>query len=64
LIRPDIHRIALGDPVAVPIGVYAREYLQKAGLWDRIAPKVVPTENVRELWLRWNPETPTPALCT
>jgi molybdate transport system substrate-binding protein len=47
LIRPDIHRIALGDPLAVPIGVYAREYLQKAGLWDRVAPKVVPTENVR-----------------
>jgi molybdate transport system substrate-binding protein len=47
LIRPDIHRLALGDPLSVPIGVYAREYLQKAGLWDRVAPKVVPTENVR-----------------
>ena len=47
LIRPDIHRVALGDPLAVPIGVYARGYLQKAGLWDRLAPKVIPTENVR-----------------
>jgi molybdate transport system substrate-binding protein len=42
-----IHRIALGDPRAVPIGVYAREYLEKLNLWQKIKPKVVPTENVR-----------------
>jgi molybdate transport system substrate-binding protein len=40
-------RIALGDPKAVPIGVYAREYLEKLGLWAAIEPKVVATENVR-----------------
>jgi molybdate transport system substrate-binding protein len=40
-------RIALGDPQAVPIGVYAREYLQKLNLWNAIKPKVVATENVR-----------------
>ena len=43
----EIRRIALGDPRAVPIGVYARRYLEKAGLWQAVAPKVVPTENVR-----------------
>lgn len=42
-----IKRIALGDPQAVPIGVYAREYLQKLNLWNAIKPKVVATENVR-----------------
>jgi molybdate transport system substrate-binding protein len=47
LARPEIHRIALGDPRAVPVGVYARQYLEKLGLWEAIAPKVVPMENVR-----------------
>jgi len=47
LAGPEIKHIALGDPRVVPIGVYAREYLQKVGLWGAVAPKVVPTENVR-----------------
>jgi molybdate transport system substrate-binding protein len=47
LARPDIQRVALGDPKAVPIGIYARKYLENAGLWEVVAPKVVPTENVR-----------------
>ena len=47
LLRPEIRRITLGDPRAVPIGVYARRYLEKAGLWQAVASKVVPTENVR-----------------
>jgi molybdate transport system substrate-binding protein len=42
-----ITRIALGDPKAAPIGIYAREYLEKLGLWETIRPKVVITENVR-----------------
>jgi molybdate transport system substrate-binding protein len=40
-------RIALGDPNAVPAGVYAREYLQRIGLWRDLLPKIVPMENVR-----------------
>jgi molybdate transport system substrate-binding protein len=47
LARADIKRITLGDPKLVPAGVYAKKYLEKAGLWETIAPKVVPTENVR-----------------
>jgi molybdate transport system substrate-binding protein len=47
LAGPAIRRITLGDPRAVPIGVYARKYLEKMGLWEAVAPKVVPTENVR-----------------
>jgi molybdate transport system substrate-binding protein len=47
LLRADIRRIALGDPAAVPAGVYAREYLKAAGVWTQLAPKVVPMANVR-----------------
>jgi molybdate transport system substrate-binding protein len=47
LAAPNVKRVALGDPRAVPIGVYAREYLEKLKLWDSIRPKVVATENVR-----------------
>jgi molybdate transport system substrate-binding protein len=47
LANPSVKRIALGDPKSVPIGVYAKEYLEKAGLWAAIKSKVVPTENVR-----------------
>jgi molybdate transport system substrate-binding protein len=43
----DVKKIALADPKAVPAGVYAREYLEKLGLWKEIEPKVVATENVR-----------------
>src|SRR5688572_5190902 len=39
--------IALAEPSSVPAGVYARAWLQKIGMWERIAPKVIPTENVR-----------------
>ena len=39
--------IAVGDPASVPAGTYTREYLQKAGLWERLQPKLVPMENVR-----------------
>jgi molybdate transport system substrate-binding protein len=44
---PAIKRLALGDPAAVPAGVYARQYLEKRGLWKAYEPRVVPTTNVR-----------------
>jgi len=31
----------------VPAGVYAKEYLEKAGVWEAVKDRVVPTENVR-----------------
>ena len=45
LLQPD--KIVLADPRAVPAGIYTREYLTKAGLWEKLQPKLVPTENVR-----------------
>jgi molybdate transport system substrate-binding protein len=43
----NVRSIALAEPSSVPAGVYARTWLQKIGLWARIRPKVIPTDNVR-----------------
>jgi molybdate transport system substrate-binding protein len=40
-------RVAIANPSAVPAGIYARQYLERIGLWRQVAPKVIPTENVR-----------------
>ncbi len=40
-------RIAIGDPDAVPAGVYAKAYLQQEGLWTALAPRLVPSASVR-----------------
>lgn len=42
-----VRRLALADPRSVPAGIYAKEYLTRLNLWTRIAPKVVPLDNVR-----------------
>jgi molybdate transport system substrate-binding protein len=42
-----VERLALADPEAVPAGVYARRWLQSAGLWEKLRDRVVPTLNVR-----------------
>ena len=47
LLDPSIRRIAIGDPAAVPAGVYARSYLEKIGIWQRLSAKVVPSGSVR-----------------
>jgi molybdate transport system substrate-binding protein len=44
---PEIRRLALGDPAAVPAGVYARRYLETRGLWKAYESRIVPTANVR-----------------
>jgi len=47
LLAPDVARIAVGDPAAVPVGVYTRDYLERLGLWTRFQSRIVPTVNVR-----------------
>ena len=42
-----IRRIALGDPAAVPAGVYAKAYLQQIGVWALVESKVIPSGSVR-----------------
>jgi molybdate transport system substrate-binding protein len=40
-------RIALADPAAVPVGVYAKKWLESEGVWNQVASKVVPALDVR-----------------
>ena len=40
-------RVALADPSHVPAGRYARAALEQAGLWERTAPHVIATGDVR-----------------
>ncbi len=47
LARPGIRHLAIAEPTTVPAGVYAKQYLKDAGLWNAVIDKVVPTENVR-----------------
>ena len=47
LVKPTVTRIALAEPTTVPAGIYAKEFLRRNGLWQKIVGKVVPTENVR-----------------
>src|SRR5215213_7372070 len=47
LLDPAIRRIAIGDPAAVPAGVYAKQYLQTIGIWPALAPRMVPAGSVR-----------------
>ncbi|HEY2434096.1 MAG TPA: molybdate ABC transporter substrate-binding protein [Vicinamibacterales bacterium] len=47
LTSPAFRRIALGDPEAVPAGVYAKQYLQQLDLWTVFEAKVVPSGSVR-----------------
>ena len=39
--------IALGQTASVPAGIYAKEYLEKIGIWAQISGRVVPCQNVR-----------------
>ena len=42
-----IRRLAMGEPSAVPAGVYGRTFFERQGAWDRVRPKVVPFPTVR-----------------
>jgi molybdate transport system substrate-binding protein len=37
----DIRRLAMGDPAAVPAGVYGRAWLQQLGVWADVERKVI-----------------------
>jgi molybdate transport system substrate-binding protein len=45
--RPEIARIAIGDPAGVPAGAYAKRYLEHEQVWDVLQPKIVTTASVR-----------------
>ncbi|PYR58832.1 MAG: molybdate ABC transporter substrate-binding protein [Acidobacteria bacterium] len=47
LLDPAFKRIAIGDPAAVPAGVYAKQYLERAGIWEQVQSRLVPSASVR-----------------
>ena len=47
LLEGRIVRLAMGEPGAVPAGVYGRKWLEHEGAWARIESKVIPFPTVR-----------------
>jgi molybdate transport system substrate-binding protein len=47
LADPKFKKIALGQPQSVPAGIYAKDYLTKIGIWDKVSAQVIPCESVR-----------------
>jgi molybdate transport system substrate-binding protein len=48
LARPEVQRIAIANPDHAPYGLAARQALEKVGIWDRIKPKLVYGDNIRQ----------------
>jgi molybdate transport system substrate-binding protein len=48
LVEARVGRIVVGNPRTVPAGQYAEESLRALGLWDRLQPKLVFAEDVRQ----------------
>ena len=48
LLDSKVRRIVIGNPRTVPVGQYAEESLKALALWDRVQPKLVFAENVRQ----------------
>lgn len=49
--KSHINRIALGNPNNVPAGLYAKKILESSQLWQRLAPKLIMAQNVRQATL-------------
>lgn len=49
MLRPDVKKIAVGDPKTVPAGVYAQELLDRTNLRSPLEPRLVLGENVRQV---------------
>lgn len=47
LASADIRRVAIGNPDAVPAGVYAKRYLERVKVWKALRGKLLPTGSVR-----------------
>jgi molybdate transport system substrate-binding protein len=44
-----VKRVAIGNPKIVPVGQYSEESLRALGSWERLLPKLVFAENVRQV---------------
>jgi molybdate transport system substrate-binding protein len=48
LARTEVQRVGIANPEHAPYGVAAREALQSVGLWEKVQPKCVFGENIRQ----------------
>ena len=46
--RPEVKRVAMGNPASVPVGRYTQGALEAAKLWGVVQPKAVMAQNVRQ----------------
>jgi molybdate transport system substrate-binding protein len=49
LTRADVKRVALGEPVSVPAGQYAKEVLTSLGIYDAVNAKAILAKDVRQV---------------
>jgi len=49
LMKPEIKKVSIGNPLTVPAGRYAQEVLTHFKLWDGIKDRLVFAENVRQV---------------
>lgn len=48
LAAPGVRHVAIANPAHAPYGVAAREALQRQGLWEKLAGRIVYGENVQQ----------------
>ena len=48
LASPYIRRIAIANPDHAPYGIAAKEAMMRLGLWDKLKPKLIYSENIRQ----------------
>ncbi|CAN5467393.1 molybdate ABC transporter substrate-binding protein [soil metagenome] len=46
--KPEVKRVAIGNPASVPVGRYTRGSLEAAKLWAAVEPKAVNAQSVRQ----------------
>jgi molybdate transport system substrate-binding protein len=49
LARPAVKRISIGNPKTVPAGMYAQQMLLHTHLWEKLQPRLIFAENVRQV---------------
>jgi molybdate transport system substrate-binding protein len=49
LLSPAVERVAVGNPASVPAGRYTKGALTKANLWEKLEPKFITGESVRQV---------------
>jgi molybdate transport system substrate-binding protein len=46
--KPEVKKVAIGNPAGVPVGRYTRRSLEAAKLWGAVEPKAVMAQSVRQ----------------